>query len=207
VVLDDRYGARLAVEHLIKQGHHRIALINGPHDWNSSIERLAGYQDMLAHYEIPFDPSLVEEGTWEVQSSYPAIKKYLAMQDRPTAIFAANDLMALGAIYAIHDAGLNVPKDIAIVGCDDRDIASFSKPTITTICPPCFEMGKSAAQLIVDCLENQIEIQDPIRIQGTLIIRESCGAKQIMIPPEHYVSHTNPPEPLIRKWRGKNSDE
>ena len=129
------------------------------------------------------------------------------MQERPTAIFAANDLMALGAIYAIQDAGLNVPKDIAVVGYDDRDISSFSKPTITTVSPPSFEMGKLAAQLKVDRLENQTEIQDPIRIQGTLIVRESCGAKQIMIPPEHYVSHTNPPEPLIRRWRGKNPEE
>ncbi len=207
VVLDDRYGAGLAVEHLAKLGHRRIALINGPHNWNSSIDRLAGYKDILARYGIPFDPALVEEGTWEVQSSYPAIKKYLAMQERPTAIFAANDLMALGAIYAIQDAGLNVPKDMAVVGYDDRDICSFSKPTITTVSPPSFEMGKQAAQLIVDRLENQIEIQDPVKIQGTLIVRESCGAKQIMIPPEHYVSHTNPPEPLIRRWRGKNPEE
>ncbi len=86
--------------------------------------------------------------------------------------------MALGAIYAIQDAGLNVPKDIAIVGYDDRDIASFSKPTITTVCPPSFEMGQLAAQLMLDRLENQIEIQDPIRVQGKLIIRESCGAEQ-----------------------------
>jgi DNA-binding LacI/PurR family transcriptional regulator len=195
VVLDDRYGAHLAVEHLIKLGHRRIAFINGPHGWNSSIERLTGYQDALAQYEIPYDPSLVEEGaSWEVQSSYPAIKKYLAMQDIPTAIYAANDLMAIGAIYAIQDAGLNVPKDIAIVGNDDRDIASLSKPTITTVCPPSFEMGKMAAQLIIDRLEKRIDIQDPIRIPGTLIIRESCGAEQVMIPPEHYVSHTTPPE-------------
>ena len=134
-------------------------------------------------------------------------KSFLAMPDRPTAIFAANDLMALGAIYAIQDAGLNVPKDMAVVGYDDREIASFSKPTITTVCPPSFEMGKLAAQLMLDRLENQNEIKDPIRVQGKLIIRESCGAEQGKIPPEHHVSHTNPPEPLIRRWRGKNPKE
>ena len=125
VIVDDHYGAGLAVEHLVKLGHRRIAFINGPHDWNSSKERLAGYQDVLAQYGIPFDPSLVEEGTWEVQSGYPATKKFLAMPERPTAIFAANDFMALGAIYAIQDAGLNVPEDIAVVGYDDRDICQF----------------------------------------------------------------------------------
>ena len=207
VLADDRHGARLAVEHLVKLGHRRIAFINGPHDWNSSKDRLAGYRDILEKYEIPYDPSLVEEGTWEVQSGYPIAKKFLGMSDRPTAIFAANDLMALGSIYAVQDAGLNVPKDIAVVGYDDRDIASCSRPTITTVCPPSFEMGKLAARLMVDRLENQIEIKDPIRVQGKLIVRESCGAEQDAIPPDRYVSHTNPPESLVRRWRGKNIQE
>jgi len=207
VIVDDRHGARLAVEHLVKLGHHRIAFINGPHGWAASKERLAGYQDVLTQYGIPYDPSLVEEGTWEVQSGYHASKKFLDMPDSPTAMFAANDLMALGAIYAIQDAGLNVPKDIAVVGYDDREIASFSNPTITTICPPSFEMGQLAAKLILDRLENQIEIEDPIRLQSRLIIRESCGAEQGKPPLEHYVSHTIPPESLIRRWRGKTPRE
>jgi DNA-binding LacI/PurR family transcriptional regulator len=150
---------------------------------------------------------LVEEGTWEVQSGYQATKKFLSLAERPTAIFAANDLMALGAIYAIQDAGLNVPQDIAIVGYDDRDFASFSNPTITTVCPPSFEMGQLAAQLILDRLENQVEIKDPIRVQGRLIIRESCGTAQENIPSERHVSQTLPPEPLVQKWRGKNPHE
>jgi DNA-binding LacI/PurR family transcriptional regulator len=207
VLVDDRHGARLAVEHLIKLGHRRIAYINGPHDWNSSIDRQAGYQDVLSQYGIPYDPSLVGEGTWEVQSAYPAMKKFLAMPDRPTAIFAANDFMALGAIYSIQDAGLSVPDDIAVVGCDDRDIASFSKPTITTICPPSFEMGQLAAKLMVDRLESQTEIQDPIRVKGKLIIRESCGAEHNKVPLEHHASYTIPPASLVRKWRGKNTKE
>jgi DNA-binding LacI/PurR family transcriptional regulator len=207
VLADDRHGAHLAVEHLVKLGHRRIALINGPHGWNSSIDRLAGYRDVLEKYGIPYDPSLVEEGTWEVQSGYPIAKKHLGMPDRPTAIFAANDLMALGAIYAIQDAGLSVPQDIAVVGYDDRDIASCSRPTITTVCPPSFEMGKLAAQLMVDRLENQIEIKDPILVQGKLIVRESCGAEQGEIPLDHYASHTLPPESLVRRWRGKNMQE
>jgi DNA-binding LacI/PurR family transcriptional regulator len=206
VLLDDRYGARLAVEHLVNLGHSRIALINGPHDWNSSIERLAGYRDVLEQYGLSFDPTLVAEGTWEVQSGYPAVKKFLGLPDRPSAIFAANDLMALGAIYAIQDAGLSVPEDVAVVGYDDREIASLSKPTITTVCPPSFEMGKLAAQLMLDRLENQNEMQDPIRVQGKLIIRESCGASPGKVSPEYHVSHTNPPEALVRRWRGINPE-
>jgi LacI family transcriptional regulator len=207
VIVDDIYGARLAVEHLVKLEHRRIAFINGPHGWAAAKERLAGYQEVLEQYGIPFDPSLVEDGTWEVQSGYHAAKKFLDMSDRPTAIFAANDLMALGAIYAIQDAGLTVPKDIAVVGYDDREIASISNPTITTVCPPSFEMGQLAAQLIVGRLENQIEIKDPIRVQSRLIVRESCGAEQGKPPLEHYISHTLPPESLIRRWRRKTSQE
>ena len=207
VILDDRHGARLAVEHLVKLGCRRVAFINGPHGWAASTERLSGYQEVLAQYGISFDPSLVEDGTWEVQSGYHAAKKFLAVPDRPKAIFAANDLMALGAIYAVQEAGLNVPKDIAVVGYDDREIASISKPTITTVCPPSFEMGQLAAQLILDRIENQNEIKDPVRVQGRLVIRESCGAEQGKPPLEHYVSHTNPPESLTRRWRGKTSQD
>jgi DNA-binding LacI/PurR family transcriptional regulator len=207
VLLDDFHGACLAVEHLVSLGHRRIAYINGPHGWVSSKERLEGYQAVLAHYGIPFEPTLVAEGTWEIQSGYPAAKKILALPEHPTAIFAANDLMALGAIYAIQDAGLNVPNDIAVVGCDDRDLASFSHPTITTVCPPSFEMGQSAAQLILDRLENHGEMKGPLRLQGKLIIRESCGSPEMNIPPDHFVSHTLPPEHLIRQWRGKIHSE
>jgi DNA-binding LacI/PurR family transcriptional regulator len=207
VLLDDVHGACLAVEHLVSLGHRRIGFINGPHGWVSTKERLEGYQAVLSKYGIPFDPTLVAEGTWEIQSGYPAAKKILALPEHPTAIFAANDLMALGTIYAVRDAGLNVPRDIAVVGYDDLNISSLSSPTITTVCPPSFEMGKVAAQLILDRLENQVEMKGPLRLQGKLIIRESCGSPEMNIPPEHYVSHTLPPEHLIRQWRGRIHSE
>jgi DNA-binding LacI/PurR family transcriptional regulator len=207
VLVDDRFGARLAVEHLVQLGHRRIGFISGPQDWNSSIDRLAGYQDVLAENGIQFDPALVHEGNWEVQSGYSAAKKFLDLPERPTAIFAGNDFMALGAIYAFQDAGLSVPGDIAVVGYDDRDVANFSKPTITTVRSPSFEMGKLAAQLILNRLESQKEIQDPIRVPGQLIVRESCGALHGKTPLEGYTSHTLPPESLILRWRGKLAKE
>jgi DNA-binding LacI/PurR family transcriptional regulator len=207
VILDDLYGGRLAVEHLVKLGHRRIAFINGPHGWVTSKERLESYRAVLAENGIPYEPALVEEGTWEVQSGHRAAQKYLGLPERPTAIFAGNDLMALGAIYAIQEAGLNVPKDIAIVGYDDREIASLSNPTITTVCTPSFEMGQTAARLIVERLEHHVEIKDPIRIQGRLIIRESCGAIPQKTPADYHISHTIPPESLIRKWRGNVNHE
>ncbi|MDR3574322.1 MAG: LacI family DNA-binding transcriptional regulator [Anaerolineaceae bacterium] len=198
VLVDEQYGARLAVEHLARLGHRRIAFINGPQGWDASADRLTGYKDVLAQLGIPYDPELVEEGNWEVQSGYPAAKKFLALAQRPTAIFAANDLMGLGAIYAIQEAGLRVPEDIALVGYDDREIASLARPTITTVTLPCYEMGQASASLLLSRLENQSEVTEPIRIQGKLIIRESCGAEKGMTSPERYRTHTTPPELLQR---------
>jgi len=199
VVVDERYGARLAVEHLANLGHRRIAFINGPQGWDASTNRLIGYKDILTQLGIPYDPALVEEGDWEVQSGYPAAKKILALPERPTAIFAANDLMALGAIYAIQEAGLRVPEDIAIVGYDDREITSISRPTITTVTLPCYEMGEKSAQLILNRLENPVDPseEEQVRVQGRLIVRGSCGAEEGKTPPERYRTHTTPPDLLI----------
>jgi DNA-binding LacI/PurR family transcriptional regulator len=199
VLVDEQYGARLAVEHLAKLGHRRIAFINGPSGWDASADRLAGYKDVLAQLGIAYDPQLVEEGNWEVQSGYPAARKFLALEQRPSAIFAANDLMALGAIYAIQEAGLCVPEDIALVGYDDREIAGLSRPTITTVTLPCYEMGQASARLLLSRLENQGETEEPIRIRGKLIIRESCGAETGQASPERYRTHTTPPELLQGK--------
>lgn len=199
VLVDEHYGACLAVEHLAKLGHRRIAFINGPRGWDASAHRLVGYQDALAQLNIAYDAGLVEEGTWEVQSGYPAARKFMAMPDRPTAIFAANDLMALGAIYAIQEAGLRVPEDIALVGYDDREIASLSRPTITTVSLPCYEMGQTSAQLLLNCLDDQADMEQPIRVRGRLIIRESCGAEEGKSAPDRYQTHTTPPQLLARE--------
>ena len=199
VLVDEQYGARLAVEHLVNLAHQRIAFINGPQGWAASADRLAGYKDVLAQKGIAYDPELVEEGNWEVQSGYPAARKFLGLAQPPTAIFAANDLMALGAIYAIQEAGLRVPEDIALVGYDDREIASLVRPTISTVTLPCYEMGQASAQLLLRRLENQAEIDEPIRIKGKLIIRESCGAEKGNASPERYRTHTTPPELLQKK--------
>ena len=196
VLVDEPFGAQVAVEHLARLGHRRIAFINGPHGWDAAINRLIGYKEALAQLGIPYAPELVEEGNWEVQSGYPAAKKFLALENRPTAIFAANDLMALGAIYAIQEAGLRVPEDIAIVGYDNREITSISRPTITTVTLPCYEMGETSAQLLLRQLENPGEMEEPIRVKGKLIIRESCGAEEGKTSPDRYQTHTTPPDLL-----------
>jgi LacI family transcriptional regulator len=198
VSVDENYGTDLAIEHLVRLGHRRIAFINGPGGWYASEHRLIGYQETLARSGIAYDPQLVIAGDWEVQSGFPAARQFLELPHRPTAIFAANDLMALGAIYAIQEAGLRVPEDIAIVGYDDREIANLTRPTITTVTMPCYEMGQAAAQLMSGSFENGENSEDLIKVQGTLIVRESCGGSGGRMPLEKHQSHSTPKR-LLRK--------
>jgi LacI family transcriptional regulator len=182
VVPDEVYGAQVAVRHLIGLGHQHIAFINGPERYYASIDRLKGYQLELESAGIPFEPSLVERGDWDVVTGHAAMRKLLDNNPQPTAVFAANDLMALGAIHAIQDAGLRVPQDIAIVGYDDREIAALTRPSITTVSMPCYEMGETAAQMLLDLLTEDAEPLEEQKIRGELIVRESSGVDGVSVP-------------------------
>lgn len=178
IVPDERYGAALAVKHLIALGHRRIAYINGPAGWHTAQRRLASYQDELAAHGLEIDPALIQPGDWEFEGGYKATGNLLSLAELPTAIFAANDLMALGAIYAIQDAGLNVPEDVAVVGYDNRDITKIFRPRITTVSLPVYEMGQAAAGLLLKQITaGQAEV-DEIKIKGQLFVRETCGADE-----------------------------
>jgi DNA-binding LacI/PurR family transcriptional regulator len=178
IVPDDYYGATLAVRHLINLGHRRIAYINGPEGWHTSQQRLAGYQDELLTKELDSDPALIQPGDWEFEGGNAAAKNLLALDQIPTAIFAANDLMALGAICAIQDAGLNVPKDIAIVGYDNRNFARIFRPRLSTVSLPVYEMGRTAAELLLKQIAEGRQESNEIRIKGQLFVRETCGAAE-----------------------------
>ncbi|MGQ9787206.1 MAG: LacI family DNA-binding transcriptional regulator [Anaerolineae bacterium] len=180
VVPDDHYGATLAVRHLISLGHRRIGYINGPENWHNSRARYIGYKDELERHNIPLDLELVQPGDWEIESGYKAAQNLLALRDRPTAIFAANDLMALGAIYAIQDARLRVPEDVAVVGYDNRDFAKIVRPRLTTVVMPVYEMGRVATEsLLAQIAEGHGEAEE-IKVRGELIIRDTCGADEAL---------------------------
>jgi LacI family transcriptional regulator len=173
----DRQGARLATQHLVELGHRRIGYINGMEDWIEAQNRLAGYREVLTEHGLPVDESLIRHGNWGIDSGHAAARELLALKDRPTAIFAANDIMALGAMYAVQKAGMDVPADIAIVGYDDRDFAAWIRPALTTVRMPSYEMGQAAARLLLQQI-NKEELEDSTQITGQLIVRESCGATQ-----------------------------
>jgi len=176
VVPDDHYGATLAVRHLVSLGHRRIAYINGPETWYTSRTRYAGYRDELACHAIPVESGLVQPGDWELESGYQATGNLLRLDHPPTAIFAANDLMALGSIYAVQDAGLNVPKDMAVVGYDNRDFAQIVRPRITTVVMPVYEMGRVATESLLEQIADGREEVEETRVRGELIVRDTCGA-------------------------------
>jgi DNA-binding LacI/PurR family transcriptional regulator len=179
VVPDDHYGATLAVRHLISLGHRRIAYINGPENWHNSRTRYVGYKDELESQNILIDSVLVQPGDWELESGYNATQNLLSLDDPPTSIFAANDLMALGAVYAIQDGGLNVPKDIAVVGYDNRDFAKIVRPKLTTVVMPVYEMGRVATEALLEQIAEGREEMEEIKVRGELIIRDTCGADKV----------------------------
>jgi DNA-binding LacI/PurR family transcriptional regulator len=171
----DFNGAQIATQHLADLGHRRIGYINGRQDWIEAQNRLSGYRDVILKCGLPVDEAYIRQGDWGVDSGYKAAEELLAQKDRPTAIFVANDIMALGAIYAIQAAGLKIPQDVAIVGYDDRDFAAWIRPALTTIRMPSFEMGQAAARLLLQQFKGEV-LEDATQIPGKLIVRESCGA-------------------------------
>ena len=175
VVPDDKYGAALAVRHLIDLGHRRIGFITGPETWHNAHSRLVGYREELEAHDIGYEPALVQPGDWEFDSGYTAGAAYAALELPPTAVFAANDLMALGLIHALQDAGRNVPDDMAVVGYDDRDFTRIFRPRLTTVYMPVYEMGRKAAEMLVDQIGGNAPMEE-VKVKGWLVVRESCGA-------------------------------
>ncbi len=152
VVADNRQGGYLATSHLIGLGHRRIACIAGPSTVTPSADRVTGYRAALEAYSIPFDSQLVRRGDFSPASGFKAAQYFLARRgsNRPTAIFVCNDMMALGVLGALYQAGLRVPDDVAVVGFDDIVLASYTSPPLTTIRQPKYEMGQLAAQILIE---------------------------------------------------------
>ena len=175
VVPGEVLGGRAATERLIKAGHHRIGLIEGEPWMDASRDRLKGYRQALASHEIPFDASLVRPGNWEPSAGYEQTLALLRLKRPPTAIFCANDLMALGCYEALKELHLEVPRDISVVGYDDREIAQFARPPLTTVLLPHFEMGTVAAEQLVDHARRPTSRPQQIKVECPLMERHSVG--------------------------------
>ncbi len=159
-------GGHAATDVLIRAGHKRIGYINGEPSMEAARHRLRGYRQALATADLPFDPDLVREGNWQPLSGYEATRALMGLPAPPSAIFCANDLMAVGCYEALRELGLSIPDDVAVMGYDDREIAQHLHPPLTTVLLPHFEMGAAAAEWLIDAAEGarprQIKVECPI---------------------------------------------
>jgi DNA-binding LacI/PurR family transcriptional regulator len=182
IVLDHKRAARLALEHLRDLGHEEIAFIKGPDPSSDSAVRWSAIFEVAELLGIRIRPELTIqlEGTASTPAiGYPAAKQLLGRKHPFTALFAYNDISAIGAIWAIREAGLRVPEDISIVGFDDIPGAAYANPGLTTVRQPLIKMGQIAAQTVVDQIEEQGEYAAEIAIEPEFVIRESTGLAPI----------------------------
>jgi LacI family transcriptional regulator len=174
VAMDEQEAARAIVGHLLQLGHRRIAHVIGIADHGASRWRLAGYREAIAAAGIDEDPALVVQGAFTFSSGVAAAHQLFALKNRPTAVFAANDDMATGVMWAAGEYGLKVPNDLSVCGFDDTPLASQLWPALTTVRQPSREMGKIAAQQLLSLLRGQGHgrlVQIPFALQ----IRESTA--------------------------------
>lgn len=176
VIATNRVGALAAMAYLIGLGHRRIGFIGGRPDLQSAIRRLQGYKDSLEQANLPLDPNLIQIGDFTQEMGYRCAQKLLALPVRPTAIFAANDKSAIGAIEAINENGLTVPEDISVVGFDNIEEASFVNGGLTTVDQFITDMGRVAVEMLVNLIQNKPIEHYIYRMPTRLIVRNTCRA-------------------------------
>jgi LacI family transcriptional regulator len=174
---DSAGGARRLVEHLLSLGHHRIGFIVEPDEVSTARERRAGYEAALSAAGIAIDPELVVKTTADPVGGRTGMTRLLELDQRPSAVFTVNNLVALGAIEAVRAAGLEVPEDVALVCFDDIEYASRLYPFLTAMEQPAQMFGTLGAQLLLDRVERRApQRRNEVVLPGEFIIRKSCGA-------------------------------
>ncbi|HLS25758.1 MAG TPA: LacI family DNA-binding transcriptional regulator [Beutenbergiaceae bacterium] len=172
---DNLGGAVLATNHLLDLGHRRIAFIGGRDDLNSSRERERGYRAAMQRAGVGVEERLVRHGDYTTAAAAFAVAELFAAPDRPTAVFAANDLSALGVLQAAAEAGLSVPADVSVVGFDNIPEAVLAAPPLTTVDQPIQQMGEHALTMLIDLLAGA-EVDEHIRLPTRLLVRDSCAS-------------------------------
>jgi LacI family transcriptional regulator len=175
ITIDNEKAAFEAVDFLCKLGHKKIAMISGLYDDpNAGTPRVQGYMKALKHNFMDFHEKLIFQGPFNYKSGYEGMKRILSEGNRPTAVFAASDNMAIGASKAILENGLKIPEDISVMGFDGIDAAEFFYPSISTIVQPRYEMGAEAMRLLAKLMNNEKVEEKNIVLDFQLVERESC---------------------------------
>lgn len=177
VILNNEGGMYSAIEHLIKLGHKDIAYITGPKDSYDANKRFLGYRRALADHGYTVRMELIVDGNFEESSGYQGMKLLLASNIDIDAVAAANDEMAIGAIRAVKESGLEIPRDISIVGFDDIQLAEYITPSLTTVNHPKYEWGEIAAKVLLNAINGEKNSMDTIMLPSRLVMRKSTGLR------------------------------
>jgi LacI family transcriptional regulator len=191
VDIDNRQAAFQAVEHLVHLGHTRIACItNALPTYVAATERLHGYQDALRAAGIHYDPALVRYGDFDPESGYRQMKSLLSDTELPSAVFVASDVVAFGAMHAIREQGLVIPRDIALAGFDDVTVSRYIEPSLTTVRLPVVELARCACEMLIAMIQKETPTQSQVLLEARLIVRASCGAQAGGNRPNDPFSHS-----------------
>jgi len=178
VRVDNEQASILAVEHLVQKGYHRIAYVSGALYSTTMVDRLEGFRKALKRFNLPETPGYIQEGKQTLHSGYEAMRRLLSLPGKPEAILFANDQMLFGAMKALLEVGLRVPKDFAVIGFDNVPLCSYFDPTITSIEIPKYELGQAATRLLFSLIRGETP-QTPLWFPVRLIERESTSASKL----------------------------
>jgi LacI family xylobiose transport system transcriptional regulator len=169
-------GGLAATRHLVELGHRRIGAISGPSQMMCSRARIDGYRAALETAGLPVDPALIATGDFHHEAGYRRGLELLRRPDRPTAVFAGNDLQALGLYEAARELGLRIPEDLSVVGFDDLPVAPWVGPPLTTVRQPLTEMAEAAAKLVLDLGRDEgTEAATRVELATSLVVRSSTA--------------------------------
>lgn len=178
VMVTNLEGARDATAHLLNLGHRRIGYVGGPPNLSVAKDRYAGYGQALQQADVPLDRALVRNADFQQAGGYAATEMLLQLPARPTALFVANNLMTLGALQALHERRLRIPDDVALIGFDDMPWATSLQPPLTAVAQPTYELGTTAAKLLLARLREPERPHRRVVLETKLVVRGSCGGAQ-----------------------------
>lgn len=177
VIIDNAYGAKLAIDHLVELGHTEIGHVMGPPDNILTTTRAEGARAALQSHGLKWRPDWFFVGDFTLASGAAAAQRWLAMEDRPTAVFCSSDAMACGFIGELHQRGVHVPDEISVIGFDDIDIAAHFVPNLTTIAQPRSDIGKTAAHRLLSMLNGNGMIEGDTQILDVELVRRQSTAR------------------------------
>lgn len=177
VAIDNYAAARTMMRYLLDAGHRRIATISSSNGFPSTRQRMSAYLDSLREERIPPRKEYIRRGGFDYNfsSGYAAARKLLTLGEPPTAIFCVSDMLALGAVSAAQELGLDVPKDVSITGFDDVELATIVRPNITTMAQPCHEIGRRAMELLYQLMSGNGGVCNTVTLDCRLVVRSSTG--------------------------------